>query len=306
MGEDKTWRPVADVLWQDDDVAVQLPRPLRLHRSRVLLAPPNLKGRPRPARGPATPSTPAVPTREQDAELWRVHDALKQMDPTGIRAGYALREALDQIYDGQRTGRWDYTQLSKTEKTHVGTLVEIWLQREFEFDDGEELDFSIAGVDVDSKWSLNLYGWEIPLEMYSRGDKIAMVVWGNEYTARWALGLIRISDAVLAPLGKQRDQKRRLNQLGKDSILWVVPGADLVKNTLLHIQDPRKLQAIAYAPRGQTAVTNMFREPPGRADQQGGSAHCRTAGGLGEAGPRCPQAPAARGNRDLRSLPTAP
>lgn len=69
------------------------------------------------------------------------------MDPSGARTGYAIREALDQIYDGQRTGRWDYTQLMKTEKTHVGTLVEIWLQREFGFDDGDELDYLIAGVD---------------------------------------------------------------------------------------------------------------------------------------------------------------
>ena len=49
-------------------------------------------------------------------------------------------------------------------------------------------------MDVDCKWSLNLYDWEIPQEMYSRGDKIALVVWANEYTARWAAGLIRISE----------------------------------------------------------------------------------------------------------------
>jgi hypothetical protein len=182
------------------------------------------------------------------------------MDPDGVRTGYAIREALDQIYDGQRTGRWDYTQLLKTEKTHVGTLVEIWLQREFGFADGDDLDYRIAGVDVDCKWSLNLYDWEIPQEMYSRGDKIALLVWANEYTARWASGLIRIGEDVLKPLGRQRDGKRRLNDRGRDRILWIVPGADLVKNTLLHVGDPRKLELIAYATGGQTAVTNLFRE----------------------------------------------
>lgn len=185
------------------------------------------------------------------------------MDPDGVRTGYAIREALDQIYDGQRTGRWDYTQLLKTEKTHVGTLVEIWLQREFGFADGHDLDYRIADVDVDCKWSLNLYDWEIPQEMYSRGDKVALVIWANEYTARWASGLIRISEDFLRPLGRQRDGKRRLNDRGRDRILWIVPGADLVKNTLLHIGDPRKLDLIAYATRGQTAVTNLFREMQG-------------------------------------------
>jgi hypothetical protein len=182
------------------------------------------------------------------------------MDPDGVRTGYAIREALDQIYDGQRTGRWDYTQLLKTEKTHVGTLVEIWLQREFGFADGVDLDYRIAEVDVDCKWSLNLYDWEIPQEMYSRGDKIALLVWANEYTARWASGLIRIGEDVLKPLGRQRDGKRRLNDRGRDRILWIAPGADLVKNTLLHVGDPRKLDLIAYATGGQTAVTNLFRE----------------------------------------------
>lgn len=185
------------------------------------------------------------------------------LDPLGIRVGYALREALDQIYDGQHTGRWDYTQLSKTEKTHVGTLVEIWMQREFEFADGADLDFSIAGVDVDCKWSLNLYGWEMPLEMYSRGSKIAMVVWANEYTARWALGLVRVSDEILLPMGLQRDKKRRLNPQGRDRILWVFAGEDLVKNCLLHIQDADKLASIVYAKRGQAAITNLFRELQG-------------------------------------------
>jgi hypothetical protein len=249
---------------EDDESPEALPSTLRLRRGRVLPIRPSVTGRPRPTRGPGNFRTEArPPSPEDDPDIWAVHDAVKAVDPHGFRAGYAIREALDQIYDGQRTGRWDYTQLLKTEKTHVGTLVEIWLQREFGFEDGEELDFRIAGVDVDCKWSLNMYDWEIPQEMYSRGDKIALVVWANEYTARWAAGLVRISESILRPLGKQRDGKRRLDGRGRDRILWIAPGADLVKNTLLHVTDPAKLELIAYARRGQTAVTNLFRELTG-------------------------------------------
>ncbi|PWK35846.1 NaeI family type II restriction endonuclease [Actinoplanes xinjiangensis] len=241
-----------------------VPRTLRVNRTRVLPVRPSQAAMPRPATGPWNSYTGAEPpSREADPEVWAVRDAILAEDPDGVRMGYAIREALDQIYDGQRTGRWDYTQLLKTEKTHVGTLVEIWLQREFGFQDGEELDYRIAGVDVDCRWSLNLYDWEIPQEMYSRGDKIALVVWANEYTARWAAGLVRIGEAVLRPLGRQRDGKRRLNDHGRDRILWMHPGVDLVKNTLLHIGDPRKLELIAYAARGQTAVTHLFRELTG-------------------------------------------
>jgi hypothetical protein len=250
-----------------DDLAAEetLPTTLRQRQGRVLPTRPTKAGRPRPTTGPDPYHTDVrPPTPQDDPELWAVHATMKAMDPGGVRTGYAIREALDQIYDGQRTGRWDYTQLMKTEKTHVGTLVEIWLQREFGFRDGRELDFQIAGVDVDCKWSLNLYDWEIPLEMYSRGDKIALVVWANEYTARWASGLIRISETVLKPPGRQRDGKRRLNEHGRDRIVWIEPGADLVKNTLLHVNDPAKLELIAYATKGQTAVNSLFRELTGQ------------------------------------------
>ncbi|GAA3947567.1 NaeI family type II restriction endonuclease [Actinoplanes auranticolor] len=249
----------------DDVPPTVLPRGLRVQRGRVLPPRPTTAGRPRPATGPAAFRTDArPPTRDEDPPLWAVRNAIKAMDPDGVRTGYAIREALDQIYDGQRTGRWDYTQLLKTEKTHVGTLVEIWLQREFGFADGDDLDYMIAGVDVDCKWSLNLYEWEIPQEMYSRGDKIALVVWANDYTARWASGLIRISESVLRPPGRQRDGKRKLNDRGRDRILWIEPSANLVENTLLHVHDPAKLELIAYAAKGQTAITNLFRELTGQ------------------------------------------
>jgi hypothetical protein len=252
-------------LFADDEREQALPTSLRGRRRRVRPAEPTRSGRPRQTYGPSesflTDTRP--PSPYEDSEIWEVRDAIKAEDPHGFRTGYAIREALDQIYDGQRTGRWDYTQLLKTEKTHVGTLVEIWLQREFQFSDGIELDYQIAGVDVDCKWSLNLYEWEIPQEMYSRGEKIALVVWGNEYTARWASGLVRIGEDFLKPPGKQRDGKRKLNDRGRDRILWIKEDGDLVKNTLLHIRDPAKLRRIVYASSGQKAVDILFRELTG-------------------------------------------
>lgn len=186
------------------------------------------------------------------------------VDPRGVRLGYTFRDAFDQIYDGQHTGRWDYTQLAKTEKTHIGTIVEIALQREFGFADGDRLDYRIADVDVDCKWSRNLYDWEIPQEMYNAGDGIALLVWANDYTSRWAAGLLRITEKVLLPLGRQRDGKRRLSPAGKDRILWLFSGEKLVENTLLHVSDPAALARIVNAPTGQQAVNNLFYELQGQ------------------------------------------
>lgn len=236
---------------------------LPLRRRRVVGQRAKLTGRPRRQSAPRPPTTDArPPTRDEDPGLWAVHDALVAADPTGARVAVALREAFDQAYDGQRTGRWDYTQLLKTEKTHLGTLVEIWLQREFRFEDGDDLDYKISGQDVDAKWSRDLYGWEIPLEMYSRGDKLAMVIWANEYSARWALGLLRISDEMLVPEGKQRDRKRRLNERGADSILWLHRSKPMIKNMLIHLPE-HVVKDISDSTSGQKAVCILFSRAQG-------------------------------------------
>lgn len=235
----------------------------RSRRTRVVPPAPKKAGGPKVQWGPEPyGSGDEPPSRDADPELWTVRDQLVALDPTGTRTAYALREAFDQIYDGQRTGRWDYSQLMKTEKTHLGTLVEIWLQREFGFNDGDDLDYSIAGVDVDAKWSRNLYEWEFPLEMYLRGEKIAMVVWANEATAKWALGLIRVGEEVLLPLGRQRDQKRRLNVFGKDRILWVHRDVQMIENALLHLPVD-SVERIFAESSGQRAVMQLFRESLG-------------------------------------------
>lgn len=75
-----------------------------------------------------------------------------------------LRATYDMLLDGQHTGRYRWDQLYKTEKTHFGTLVEINLQREFGFADGQSMDFVIQGTDVDCKYAQSLGEWMIPPE----------------------------------------------------------------------------------------------------------------------------------------------
>lgn len=87
---------------------------------------------------------------------------IRAQDPNGERIAGVLRETIDQLYDGQRTGRYKWEQLYKTEKTHCGSLVEINLQREFCYGDGKTLDFLIGGVEVDYKYSQTCGKWMIP------------------------------------------------------------------------------------------------------------------------------------------------
>src|ERR1700689_3306361 len=129
-----------------------------------------------------------------DAELDAVETELHLLDPTGERVATVLRDTLDQIYDGQHTGRWSYDQLHKTEKTHVGTLVEINLHRKFDFADGVVTDYRIAGVEADCKYSMNYGGRGLPPEAV---DHICLLVTANDQQSTWQAGLIRVSEPLL-------------------------------------------------------------------------------------------------------------
>jgi hypothetical protein len=87
----------------------------------------------------------ALSADDADSEIKAVEAELYRLDPTGDVVAAVLRNTLDQLYDGQHTGRWSYDQLHKTEKTYMGTLVEINLHREFDFADGNATDYRIAG-----------------------------------------------------------------------------------------------------------------------------------------------------------------
>ncbi|MFN8151440.1 MAG: NaeI family type II restriction endonuclease [Solirubrobacterales bacterium] len=45
-------------------------------------------------------------------------------DPERLFGG-VIRQSIDEVLDGPRTGRWGFEQLEKTEKTYVGTKIEI-------------------------------------------------------------------------------------------------------------------------------------------------------------------------------------
>ncbi|MGW4209688.1 NaeI family type II restriction endonuclease [Lentzea sp. NPDC004789] len=206
------------------------------------------------------------PAFVSDVELGLVRSELLKLDPDGQRFARVIRETYDQLYDGQRTGRWNYDQLHKTEKTHMGTLVEINLHREFNFGDGDETDYEIAGVQVDCKFSRKLGDWMLPPESWNH---ICLVVWASDAESAWSAGLVRVSAEHITAKAN-RDNKRRLTAQGRSAVvqLWPDRGA-LPENLLLHM-DPaardRVLNATAKragAKPGQARVNQLFREVQG-------------------------------------------
>ena len=197
-----------------------------------------------------------------DPELEAVAEALRAIDPNGLRTARVLRNTFDQLYDGQRTGRYRWDQLFKTEKTHCGTLVEINLQREFRFEDGVAMDFRIAGTEVDCKYSQSLSGWMIPPEA---SGHLCMLLWAEDTaTPSWSLGLVRITPERLNA-GSNRDGKKTLNEAGRASIKWLWDRVSLPANVLLQMDREVVDRIMLLSSRsGAKGVNELFRSAQGR------------------------------------------
>lgn len=193
-----------------------------------------------------------------DPEVEDVREALVELDPGGLRTAAVLRATIDQLYDGQRTGRYRWDQLHKTEKTHCGTLVEINMQREFDFEDGTDLDYLIAGVDVDCKYSQRFGGWMIPPEAH---NKICMLLWADDEKSVWSLGVGRMRSEILN-LGSNRDHKATIKAEHRSEIAWLFRDAELPPNVLLHL--PRStVDRIMSFKHGTQRINELFRSTLG-------------------------------------------
>lgn len=201
-----------------------------------------------------------------DPELMLVRQHLLNADPQGERFARVLRETIDQLLDGEHTGRYDWNDLHKTEKTHAGTLIEINLLREFEFASGTDMDYLIEGVEVDCKFSQKPFGWMIPPEAL---DEICLVVWADDHQSLWSAGLLRANRAKLTTSGNvtkkgNRDGKFRLTKEHHSLVNWLWHKKALQENLLLHI--PEETRAAIYAAGshskrspGHARVNELFR-----------------------------------------------
>ncbi|KUO20341.1 restriction endonuclease [Streptomyces dysideae] len=191
---------------------------------------------------------------QDDRELIEVYDHIRALDPSGQRFAFVLRDTIDQLLNGEVTGRYDWKTLFKTEKTHAGTLVEINLQWEFKFDDGINMDYQIAGVDVDCKYSQQFGAWMIPPEALGH---LCLLVWADDYKTQWSAGLLRIRREWLNG-GNNRDLKLTIKAEHRDKILWLWRNAELPENVLLHM-NPLDREAVFASKSGQQRLNELFR-----------------------------------------------
>jgi hypothetical protein len=192
-----------------------------------------------------------------DVALQQVRDALlAKPDLLGI-VGRAIRKSFDEVIDGPRTGRYRIEQLEKTEKTYIGTKVEIVLRNELSLERGLTLDNLIAGHEVDTKFTVGST-WTIPSEAFGQ---ICLVVTGNDNTGQCSIGLLRMTPNVLNN-GTNRDGKKSVSAWGKSQIVCLAQGA-MPRNFMLELPDAAR-DAIMSAQSGKQAIGALFRNATGR------------------------------------------
>lgn len=171
--------------------------------------------------------------------------------------GRAVRKSFDEVIDGQRTGRYCIEQLEKTEKTYIGTKVEIILRTELGLGRGQILDNFILGHEVDTKFTVG-NTWMIPREAL---NQLCLLVTGNDNTGRCGMGILRMTPEVLTNSVNQ-DGKRSVSAIGKSQINWLATGA-MPHNFMLDLSDASRC-AIMSAPSGKQAIKTLFQNATGR------------------------------------------
>jgi hypothetical protein len=194
----------------------------------------------------------------QDSGVERVARWFESHADLESRFSSVFRQALDEVLDGQRTGRYDVDTLEKTEKTYLGTKVEIVCRAAFNLPLGDDMDYRVGDQEVDAKFSLEAK-WMIPREAMGH---LCLLMAANDRLSTFKVGLVRISEDVLTRGGNQ-DGKRSISLSGRSSIRWLCREGKLKSNLLLGL-DPATREVLERVPVGQNRVDQLFRHVHGR------------------------------------------
>jgi hypothetical protein len=170
----------------------------------------------------------------RDYQLEAVQAELERLVPIDHTAFYGrlIRQATDEVLDGPRTGRWQYQ--AKTEKAYIGTRIEILLQDSLGVSRGQQMDLSIAGVDVDVKSGNR--SCMFPTEAL---DHLCLLVLHSHDRGRFSIGLWRCCDLQLNS-GRNKDGKRTMNADGRQAVTWIVDDGQLPPHHLARFTDAER------------------------------------------------------------------
>lgn len=164
-----------------------------------------------------------------------------------------LRQCVDDVIMTPKTGRRSYEELEKTEKTYIGTRVEIELRAMLGLHRGK-LDTVILGHDVDIKNTMG-NNWMIPTEAI---DNICILVAADEVRAQCYFGLIVANPDYLTH-GQNKDSKKSVSALGFANIFWLLNRHHYPPNFWRTVAAD-VVNRIFSGKTGNERMTNLFRE----------------------------------------------
>jgi hypothetical protein len=136
-------------------------------------------------------------------------------DSFASRVASMIRQAIDEVIDTPRTNRFTLSETEKTEKTYLGTKIEILFRALLGLPKGRILDLSVRGAEVDIKNTIGS-AWAIPMEAVGRP---CILIQENEQTALCSVGIFIAHEKYLRP-GKNRDRKSSIASSAMRAHVW--------------------------------------------------------------------------------------
>lgn len=168
------------------------------------------------------------------------------------RVPLLLRTAVDEVIDAPRTKRFLLSETEKTEKTYLGTKVEILIRAFLGFPKGSILDMNIKGAEVDIKNTMQS-NWSIPKENVGRP---ALLIRSSELHALCDVGIGILHDGYLRQ-GENRDTKRGLAASHFSDIWWLLWQHPYPVNFWQLMTAPQR-QALITAGGGTSRIAALF------------------------------------------------
>ncbi len=164
-----------------------------------------------------------------------------------------LRQCVDDVIMTPKTGRRSYDELEKTEKTYIGTRVEIELRALLRLPKGN-LDTLILGKDVDIKNTMGS-NWMIPTEAIGHP---CILVAADEPRAMCFLGLI-VAKLDYLTAGQNKDAKKSVSAEGFANILWLLREEPYPRNFWQTVPSD-SIDRIFSGSSGNQRMASLFRE----------------------------------------------
>ncbi|MFJ6349124.1 NaeI family type II restriction endonuclease [Streptomyces sp. NPDC092046] len=174
----------------------------------------------------------------------------------------SIRNAIDYVLDGARTGRFDLLspEVHPGERASVGAKLEYEVLRNFELPKTKPLDTHIADIPVDIKATVG-NNWAIPTEAHCQLCLCTQIQLKNNRHRTW---LVRAHTSWLYRGKGNKDGKRGLAVDARDN--WSIPlynWTPLPVNPLRYLSEEAASRIFAKKPGQAKRLLMLFRELEG-------------------------------------------